>query len=508
MKALFIWRSNFKSCHTLRKLSLILLNLFPNSFFVKKIVFIFFLIVSSLVSYSQLSNSNWSGMLNAGGQKIELRLHLIQNPDKTYSSNWDVPLQKAKGIPSSKTALANNQLTIEVKMIGASYTGMLNAAGNAIEGTWGQSGMSFPLNMEPLKEALEEKELMKPQTPKPPFNYSVKDFTYEGANTKLTYGATLTYPNENKMYPLVILITGSGRQDRDETIFDHKPFAVIADYLTKKGFAVLRVDDRGAGKSTGDFSKSTTADFALDVEEHIRYVKSLPMIDSTKIGLLGHSEGGLIAPMVAARNNSVSFIVLMAGPGIEITQLMAVQNEMVLKSAGIDQPAIDAYVPLYKQLMKTIISIDNNEEAINQSKKIVNEWFRKTDKTFVKSTTNISTEADIDKFATTMAQTLSTSWWKFFAAYNPQPTLQKVKCPVLAINGSADIQVPSVVSLKGIEAALTKGGNKQFTAKQFEGLNHLFQKCTKCTVPEYGELNTTIEPEVLDTIGSWLTALK
>lgn len=447
-------------------------------------------------------------MLKAGGQKIELRLHLNQNPDKTYSSNWDVPLQKAKGIPSSKTALVNNQLSIEIKMIGASYTGMLNAAGNAIEGTWGQSGMSFPLNMEPLKEALEEKELMKPQTPKPPFNYSVKDVTYEGANTKLTYGATLTYPNDNKMYPLVILITGSGRQDRDETIFDHKPFAVIADYLTKKGFAVLRVDDRGAGKSTGDFSKSTTADFALDAEEHIRYVKSLPMIDSTKIGLLGHSEGGLIAPMVAARNKTVAFIVLMAGPGIEITQLMAVQNEMVLKSAGIDQPAIAAYIPLYKQLMKTIISIDNNEEAINESKKIVNEWFRITDKTFVKSTTNISTEADIDKFATTMAQTLSTPWWKFFAAYNPQPTLQKVKCPVLAINGSADIQVPSVVSLKGIEAALTKGGNKQFTTKQFEGLNHLFQKCTKCTVPEYGELDTTIESEVLDTIGSWLIALK
>jgi hypothetical protein len=475
---------------------------------VKKIIIIFFLLVSSFVSYSQLTTSNWSGMLNAGGQKIELRLHLIQNPDKTYSSNWDVPLQKAKGILSSKTELVNNQLTIEVKMIGATYTGMLNAAGNAIEGSWGQSGMSFPLNMEPLNEVLEEKVLVKPQTPKPPFNYTVKEFTYEGANTKLTYGATLTYPNDNKRYPLVILITGSGRQDRDETIFDHKPFAVMADYLTKKGFAVLRVDDRGAGKSTGDFGKSTTADFALDVEEHLRYVKSLPMIDSTKIGLLGHSEGGLIAPMVAAQNKSVAFIVLMAGPGIEITQLMAVQNEMVLKSAGINQPSIDAYIPLYKQLMKTIIAIDNNEDAISQSKKIVKEWFSKTDKTFVKSTTNISSEADINQFATTMAQTLSTPWWKFFAAYNPQPSLQKVKCPVLAINGSADIQVPAAVSLRGIEAALKKGGNKQFTTKQFEGLNHLFQKCTKCTVPEYGELETTIEPEVLDTIGNWLTLLK
>ena len=450
---------------------------------------------------------NWAGILNAGGQKIELRLHLVQNADKTYTSNWDVPAQKAKGIPSSKTEVSNKQINIEIKMIGASFTGTLNAGLNKLEGSWGQSGMSFPLNMEPLKEGMEVVVAMKPQTPKPPFSYVVKDFVYEGTNTHLSYGCTLTYPSDNKQYPLVILITGSGRQDRDETIFDHKPFAVLADYLTKKGFAVLRVDDRGAGKSTGDFSTSTTADFALDVEEHLAYAKTLPMVDPNKIGLLGHSEGGLIAPMVAARDKSVAFMVLMAGPGIEITELMAIQNEMVLKSAGISQQAIDAYIPLYKNLMKSIIVIDNKEAAIAKAKAITNAWFESTDKNLVKLTTNISTQSDIEKFATTMAQTLSTNWWKYFAAYNPQPTLQKVKCPVLAINGSADIQVPAAASLKGIEASLKKGGNKHFTTKQFEGLNHLFQKCTKCTVPEYGELETTIEPAVLETIGTWLAGL-
>jgi pimeloyl-ACP methyl ester carboxylesterase len=451
---------------------------------------------------------NWAGILNAGGQKIELRLHLVQNADKTYTSNWDVPAQKAKGIPSSKTEVSNNQINIEIKMIGASFTGTLNAGLNKLEGSWGQSGMSFPLTMEPLKEGMEVVVAMKPQTPKPPFNYEVKDFVYEGANTHLSYGCTLTYPSDKKQYPLIILITGSGRQDRDETIFDHKPFAVLADYLTKKGFAVLRVDDRGAGKSTGDFSTSTTADFALDVEAHLAYAKTLPMVDPNKIGLLGHSEGGLIAPMVAARNKLVAFMVLMAGPGIEITELMAIQNEMVLKSAGISQQAIDAYIPLYKNLMKSIISFDDQQKAVEKSKEITKAWYAKTDKTLVKLTTNISTESDIEKFATTMAQTLSTNWWKYFAAYNPQPTLQKVKCPVLAINGSADIQVPAVASLKGIEASLKKGGNKHFTTKQFEGLNHLFQKCTKCTVPEYGELDTTIEPTVLEAIGDWLIALK
>jgi len=471
----------------------------------KKISILFLSFILFITGFSQTTVSNWTGILNAGGQKIELRLHLVQNPDKTYSSNWDVPAQKAMGITSSKTQLENNQLSIEIKMIGASYTGKINAEGNAIEGSWGQSGMSFPLNMEPLKEGQAATIIAKPQTPKPPFNYASEDIEYKGVQTQLNYGATLTYPKDNAKHSLVILITGSGRQDRDETIFDHKPFAVIADYLTKKGFAVLRVDDRGAGKSTGDFSKSTTADFALDVEEHIHYAKTLAMIDTTKIGLLGHSEGGLIAPMVAARNTSVAFIILMAGPGIEIAELMAVQNEMVLKSAGISQQAIDAYIPLYKQLMKTIIVMDKKEDAILTSKLIVKEWFDKTDKNLVKLTTNISTEADIDKFATSMAETLFTPWWKFFAAYNPQPTLQKVKCPVLALNGSADIQVPAAISIKGIEAALKKGGNKHFVTKQFEGLNHLFQKCNKCTVQEYGELETTIEWEVLETIGNWLT---
>jgi alpha/beta superfamily hydrolase len=374
----------------------------------KKYISYLILSLVSVVAHAQKPIENWSGILNAGGQKIELRLHLIQNADKNYTSNWDVPAQKAKGITSSKTIVENGQLSIEVKMIGASYSGILNAAGDKIEGTWGQSGMNFPLNMEPLKEDAAVAIVMKPQTPKPPFTYTSEDFVYHGPNTNLDYGATITYPNDNKKHPLVILITGSSKQDRDETIFDHKPFAVIADYLTKKGFAVLRVDDRGAGKSTGDFSKSTSADFALDVEEHIRFAKSLKYIDTNKIGLLGHSEGGIIAPMVAARNKSVAFIVLLAGPGIQIVDLMGIQNELVLKSVGVSQEAISAYIPLYKKLMKTIIATDKKEDAITKAKEIVKNWYTSTDKVLVKKSTNITDEADAEKFANAMAETFST----------------------------------------------------------------------------------------------------
>jgi pimeloyl-ACP methyl ester carboxylesterase len=472
----------------------------------KKYILSFLFIGFLFPAWSQQPIENWTGQLNVGGQKVELRLHLIQNADKSYTSNWDVPAQKAKGIPSSKTDFTNNQLAIEVKMIGASYSGKLNTAGDKIEGTWGQSGMSFPLNMEPFKADQKEVVVIKPQTPQSPFSYQSIDTIYQGLNTKLTYGATLTYPSDQKKHSLVILITGSGKQDRDETIMNHKPFAVLADYLTKKGFAVLRVDDRGAGKSSGDFSKSTSADFAMDVQEHIRYAKTLVMVDTNKIGLLGHSEGGMIAPMVATSNKSVAFVILMAGPGIEINEMMAIQNELYLKSLGVDKEAIDAYIPLYKNLMRTVTKIDNKQDAIIKANEIVTEWYKKTDKAVAKRITAIKDESDINTFATTMTEAFSGNWMKYFAAYNPQPALQKLKCPVLAINGSADIQVPAAEDLKAIESALKKAGNKHFVTKQFEGLNHLFQKCSKCTTQEYGELATTIEFEVLDYIGAWLVS--
>ena len=469
----------------------------------KKIILILFITTCGILLHAQ-SNKSWSGILKAGGQKIELRLHLTQNADKTWLSKWDVPAQKALGIPSSKTDWSGSQVSIEIKAIGASFSGNLNAEGNKLEGNWMQSGGTFPLVLEPFSDTIPAKIVVKPQTPQPPFSYISKDYVYEGSDTKLTYGATLTFPNESSTFPVLILITGSGKQDRDESILNHKPFHVLADFLTKNGYAVLRVDDRGFGKSTGDFQQSSSEDFALDVEEHIRFVKSLPMINQKKIGLLGHSEGGLIAPMVAARNKSVSFIMLLAGPGIPISDLMGQQNEAVFKSVGMPQQVIDTYIPLYKNLLKTLSQADDVSLGIKQAKEITLNWFNASDKEMVRLTTGINTENDIDAFVKNMSKELSSKWWRFFANYNPEPILQKVKCPVLAINGGSDIQVVADENLNGIEKALEKGGNKRVTIKKFDSLNHLFQKCTTCTVTEYAELETTIEPDVLAFLLEWL----
>ena len=468
--------------------------------------YILLLFISSfgIFSNAQPATNAWSGMLKAGPQNIELRLNFTQKEDKSWQSSWDVPAQKAMGIPSSKTEWSGAQVTIEIKAIGASFSGNLNAEGNKLEGNWMQSGGTFPLVLEPFSAAKRTEPKDKPQTPKPPFAYISKDYVYQGSETKLTYGATMTYPNESGTFPTLILITGSGMQDRDESILNHKPFHVLADFFTKNGYAVLRVDDRGAGKSTGDFQQSSSEDFALDVEEHVRFISSLPMVNTKKIGLLGHSEGGLIAPMVAARNKSIAFIILFAGPGVPIVELMAQQNEAVFKSVGMPAKVIDTYIPLYKNLMKTLTQAPDVNSGIEKANEITRAWYLTSDKEMVKLTTGINSEADIPGFVNTMSRELSSKWWKFFANYQPEPVLQKVKCPVLAINGGADIQVVADANLKGIENALLKGGNKRVTIKKFDALNHLFQKCSTCTVTEYSTLETTIEPEVLAFLLEWL----
>ena len=472
-----------------------------------KSTLILFALFISLIGFSQQKIGSWAGKIKVAEQALELRLHLFQQTDKSYISNWDVPAQRAKGINSSSTTFVDTILNIEIKAIGAKYSGVYQPSANAFKGFWTQSGQKFPLNLEIFTDTV-EKIVIKPQTPKRPFLYQTKDFVYEGVNTKLKYGATLTYPSNKEKSPLIILITGSGKQDRDETLFNHKPFAVLADYFTKKGYAVLRVDDRGMGKSTGDFNQSTSEDFAQDVEEHINFAKGLKEIDTTKIGLCGHSEGGLIAPLVASRNKSVSFIILMAGPGIDITEMMVLQNEGVLRSNGVSKDATAAYLPLYKAFMEIAIKNTDNAIALAKAKELVNNWFESTNKEWVKATTGINSKAEADKFASILLYQLSSKWWKFFASYNPQPTLEKLKCPVLAINGGTDIQVIADANLKGIESSLKKGKNKHFTIKKFDGLNHLFQKCKTCTVSEYPDLETTIELEVLDYMYNWLIANK
>jgi uncharacterized protein len=278
----------------------------------------------------------------------------------------------------------------------------------------------------------------------------------------------------------------------------HKPFLIISDHLTKNGMAVLRYDDRGVGKSSGDFKTATSADFATDVESAITYLKTRKEINTKKIGLMGHSEGGLIAPMVASKSKDVAFIVLMAGPGMQGDQLLLLQQKLIGKaSGGSDENLLK--IEFENRKAFDIVKKSNSTEQLNID--LTN---------FIKQNlvenpnTKIPDGMSNDDFVNLQVKAIATPWMQYFIKYNPIPALEKVKCPVLAINGEKDLQVPPKENLAAIKNALTKGGNKKVTIKEFPNLNHLFQECITGSPDEYATIDQTISPIALEAITKWI----
>ena len=399
-----------------------------------------------------------------------------------------------------------------MQKIKGQYAGKLNTDNKSLSGTWSQSGYSFPLDMKKTGETVTTKKINRPQTPTPPYPYKSEEVIYSNADKSIQFGATFTVPLPDPnveyfrapIYPVVLLITGSGPQDRDETIFDHKPFAVIADHLTREGIAVLRVDDRGVGKTTGNFSKSTTADFANDVKAGIDYLKTRLDVDTNSIGLIGHSEGGLIAPMVAFTRKDVHFIILLAGPGFKILDMMEQQSADIMASAGISNSDITQYRPLYKNMVTTVLHAKDSATASKQAMAIFKKWQRGKSASTVKNTTGVEDEKGIVVFTNAFIKQLSNPWFKYFMQMNPEDYLSKTNCPVLALNGEKDIQVSAKPNLAGIKKALEKNKNKNFRTQEMPGLNHLFQHCKKCTVQEYEELEESFDPATLQLITHWI----
>jgi pimeloyl-ACP methyl ester carboxylesterase len=447
----------------------------------------------------------WNGELNIAGT-LKLVLHITQSANGTYSGTLDSPDQNAFGIKCDKVEIkddaVNSSLNFTVDKIKVSYTGKL-INDSTLKGTFTQ-GVSVPVDLhKPFVQAI-VKEIKRPQTPKPPFPYRSEEVIYHSPDQLLQYGGTITIPQGRGPFPAVVMITGSGLQDRDETIFNHKPFAVIADALTRDGFVVLRVDDRGIGNSTGNFMNSTTADFAKDVNVSVDYLRSRQEVDDDKLGLLGHSEGGLIAPMVASQRKDIEFLILLAAPGVKIIDLMTEQNVAILKASGISGTSAEKYKTLYRDIVNAILNAPDQNAAKQQVKILVNNWLLKTDTATAHALGFIS-EIAKEQYASQFVAQLSNPWMKYFMRSDPYPDLTKLKkVKVLALNGSKDIQVVSQQNLPAIAAALKEGRTKNYDTKEIYGLNHLFQTCNKCTVAEYGELEETVSPVALQTITDWL----
>ncbi|HEX8461453.1 MAG TPA: alpha/beta hydrolase, partial [Segetibacter sp.] len=363
-----------------------------------------------------------------------------------------------------------------------------------------QGTLKAPITIVKTKE---EFKINRPQTPKPPFGYKSEEVEYDSADKTVHLAGTLTYPNGGGRFPVAIMITGSGQQDRDETLFEHKSFAVIADYLTKRGFAILRVDDRGTGKTTGEVMKASSADFANDVEAGIAYLKKRAEIDTTRIGLIGHSEGGLIAALIGSRRKDINFMVMLAGPGIKGSVLLAEQGRAVLESQGIPAAAAKQYQGFYEQVINYSSSEKDTATAFAKVWTEYKNWEKTTDNA-TRQSLGYTDDAVATKILRNLVNTISLPWMKYFVSSDPAKLLEKTTAKVLALNGEKDIQVLAQPNIDGINAALKKSKSKVYNTKMFPGLNHLFQKCNLCTVGEYAVLEETFSVDALTEMGNWL----
>jgi uncharacterized protein len=438
----------------------------------------------------------WEGKLAAGaGIEFRLALHVSKTDAGTTVGTLDSPDQGQKGIKLSSVTIDKSRLAFELKLSGVQYDSKLNDQGTEAVGTWSQGGGKLPLT---FKKTDKLSEVVRPQTPKPPFPYKVESVTYRNLPANITLAGTITEPNGAGPFPAVILISGSGAQDRDETIFQHKPFFVLADALTRRGVAVLRVDDRGVGGSTGQTSKSTSEDFAGDVRAGIAFLKTRSEIDGRRIGLIGHSEGGLIAPLVAAGSSDAAFIVLMAGTGLPGDQILLMQGQLIGKVMGASKKELEQQSEIQRQLFAILRNETDREKAMAQMRQVIKKLASEA------SAEDRKKLADLDTVIDSEVKKVESPWFRFFLTFDPRPTLAKVKCPVLAVNGEKDLQVPPKENLDEIEKALKKGGNTRVTVKELPGLNHLFQTCKTGSVAEYGVIEETIAPAALKVIGDWV----
>lgn len=443
---------------------------------------------SSSVSAQDISGT-WHGKLSIPTGSLTIVFHISQTEQGTYVTTLDSPDQGANGIKTQTTSFNDSTLIIQIPVIHASYKGKLNSD-NTINGTFTQ-GMPLPLNLK-KGEASRPK---RPQEPQPPFPYRSEEVTVRNERDGINLAGTLTLPEKGTKFPAVVMVTGSGAQNRDEEIMGHKPFFVIADYLTRNGIAVLRCDDRGTAASQGTHATATNEDFATDTEAMVNYLRSRKEINAKKIGIIGHSAGGIIAFIVAKKDPSIAFVVSLAGAGVRGDSLMLKQVELISKSQGMPDAVWQGMKP----------SIRNRYAILQQTDKTPEELQKEL---YADVTKTMSPEQlkDLNTIQQLSAQisSMTSPWYLHFMRYDPAQDLKKLKCPVLALNGEKDIQVDAAMNLTAIQERITGNGNKNVTVKAYPKLNHLFQTCEKGTLAEYGQLEETINPEVLKDIIEWI----
>lgn len=403
----------------------------------------------------------------------------LEKLEEGYTGTMQSPDQSDKKIPVTSVIVEDSTVVITITQLGVVYKGVWGE-GDTLTGTLQQMGNSFELNLDrkPI-------EVNRPQEPVPPFPYRIEEVTFRNEAAGITLAGTLTLPEKPGTYPAVILVTGSGPQNRDEEILRHKPFWVLADYLTREGIIVLRYDERGVGESEGNYMEAGIPEFADDALAAVNYLKTNKEVDKNKTGIIGHSEGGCVA-FVLGGQSAVSFIVTLAGPGVKGGELLNMQREAIYKASGISDDYIALLNNLLTQAQDISLEITDPEELKERLEEL-----------FAGTILNGQAEAT--------AQQFSHASWRGIISYDPAADFKKTTCPVLALNGAKDLQVPSAANLSAIKEGISANGNKQVTTIEYPELNHLFQTAVTGLPAEYGEIEETISPTVLKDIADWIT---
>lgn len=438
----------------------------------------------------------WEGRLSVANTELRILFHIKMDKSKLFAE-MDSPDQMQYGIKMDTVIASENGFTLKLAIANAEFVGTYSENFSLVNGFWNQAGSSFPLSM---KKNQNFKPRSFPQEPKPPFPYHSEEVSYKNSKADFNIGGSLTMPEKGtQKYPAILLITGSGAQDRDENIMGHKPFLVIADHFSRRGFAVLRVDDRGVGATGGNPLTATTADFVTDVKAGIKFLKAQPNVNPNKIFLMGHSEGGLIAIMTAAEmKNELAGIVLLAAPGVPMSDLIVRQSTDILRQECIEDEYLKAAEDFNRKLYGYVAADKKNKlSAMSLSEKMTVHL-----KAMPKEAKEALELGEARLFQSCV--TVLMPWFRYFIKIEPKPFLKKVKCPVLAINGSMDLQVAAGPNLEAICSELRKKKHKDVICTEIPGLNHLFQRCKSCKITEYGELEETFAPEVLKAMEEWL----
>lgn len=433
---------------------------------------------------SSLAGS-WSGAIKLPGVELKVQV-VLATADGQWRGTIDIPMQSARGLKLQQIAIDGDDVSFQIADIpGAPTFAGKREAPDRIAGDFTQAGQKFRFEL----TRGELPKAVRPQTPKPPFPYREEQVTVTHGD--ITLAGTFTIPEGAGPFPALILVSGSGPQNRDEEVFQHRPFAVWADFLSRNGIAVLRYDDRGVGESSGDHVSATTSILATDAEAWVGCLKKRPEVSS--VGILGHSEGGIIAPMVAARNPDVGFIVLLAGPGVSGAEVLVEQNRALALSSGATPEFADKIAAAARLVFEALAA---GADAAEVRAKMTDLVKAQTGKQEV--------DADVEQAVGQAVSGLERPWFAEFIRHDPAPDLRKVSVPVLALLGERDAQVVASQNAPAIEAALKAAGNVRATVRTIPGANHLFQQCKTGGVDEYESIETTIDPNVLALVKDWI----